>query len=50
MLNEVYRSQEDTVKHKETAHYQAWKETVADMIAVPRTKKIYHNNFPEESW
>ncbi|MEA3326396.1 MAG: antibiotic biosynthesis monooxygenase [Chloroflexota bacterium] len=48
MLNEVYRTQEDTAKHKETPHYQAWKETVADMMAAPRTKKIYQNIFPDE--
>jgi len=48
MINEVYRTQEDTAKHKKTAHYQIWKETVAEMIAAPRTKEIYQNIFPEE--
>ena len=49
MLNEVYRTREDTGKHKQTTHYQAWNEAVADMMAAPRTKKIYHNIFPDEA-
>lgn len=49
ILNEVYRTKEDTVKHKETPHYQAWKEGVEAMMAAPRTKKVYHNIFPDEN-
>ena len=49
MLNEVYRTKEDTVKHKGTRHYKVWKETVEDMIAAPRTKTIYENIFPDEN-
>ncbi len=48
MLNEVYRTREDTGKHKETTHYQVWKEAVEEMMAAPRTKKIFHNIFPDE--
>ena len=49
MLVEVYRTQEDPAKHKETAHYQAWKETVTEMMAAPRKKKIFQNIFPEDT-
>lgn len=49
ILNEVYRKKEDTVKHRETPHYQAWKERVEVMIAAPRTKQIYNNIIPDEN-
>jgi (4S)-4-hydroxy-5-phosphonooxypentane-2,3-dione isomerase len=51
VLNEVYRSQEATVTHKETAHYAAWRDTVAPMMAKPRTAVRYANVFPgDEGW
>jgi quinol monooxygenase YgiN len=51
VLNEVYRTREDPASHKQTDHYNHWKETVADMMAVPRTKQIYDNVFPQdEDW
>ena len=49
ILVEVYRSQEATVKHKETAHYAKWRDTVADMMAEPRTSVKFGNIFPEDS-
>ena len=48
VLVEVYRTPEDPAKHKETAHYARWAETVADMLAEPRTRTLYHNVFPGE--
>jgi quinol monooxygenase YgiN len=51
ILVEVYRTLEDPGKHKETAHYQKWRDTVADMMAEPRTSIKYTNVFPdEEGW
>ncbi|MBN1889973.1 MAG: antibiotic biosynthesis monooxygenase [Thermoflexales bacterium] len=51
ILVEVYRTVEDTVRHKETAHYQIWRDTVVDMMAEPRTGVKYANIFPgEEGW
>ncbi len=47
-LVEVYRSPEDPAKHKETAHYQKWAQTVQDMLAEPRSRTIYHNIYPED--
>lgn len=46
VLVEVYRSQEDTVRHKETEHYANWRDTVADMMAEPRKSIKYDNVFP----
>jgi autoinducer 2-degrading protein len=36
LLYEAYRSPQDAAAHKETAHYQRWRETVADWMAEPR--------------
>ncbi len=48
LLVEVYRTGDDPAKHKETAHYQKWRDTVADMMADPRTSIKYTNIFPDE--
>ncbi len=48
VLVEVYRSPDDPARHKETAHYQKWRESVADMMAEPRTNIKYNNVFPDE--
>ena len=48
VLVEVYRTPEDSGRHKETAHYQKWRDTVADMMAEPRSSVKYQNVFPDE--
>jgi len=48
VLVEVYRTSEDPGRHKETAHYQKWRDTVAPMMAGPRTSVKYTNVFPDE--
>ena len=48
VLVEVYRTPDDPAKHKETAHYQAWRDTVAEMMAAPRSSVKYANVFPDE--
>jgi len=48
VLVEVYRTADDPAKHKETAHYRAWRDTVAEMMAEPRTSVKYANVFPDE--
>ena len=48
VLVEVYRTEADAGKHKETAHYQKWRDTVADMMAEPRYSIKYRNVFPDE--
>jgi quinol monooxygenase YgiN len=51
VLVEVYRTQADTDRHKETAHYQTWRDAVADMMAEPRSSIKYANVFPsDEGW
>jgi quinol monooxygenase YgiN len=51
VLVEVYRTPDDPARHKETAHYQAWRDAVAEMMAEPRTSVRYANVFPEdEGW
>jgi quinol monooxygenase YgiN len=48
ILVEVYRTSDDPARHKETAHYQKWRDTVADMMAEPRNGVKYTNVFPDE--
>jgi len=48
VLVEVYRTSEDPARHKQTPHYQKWRDTVADMVAEPRTSVKYRNVFPDE--
>lgn len=48
ILVEVYRTPDDPARHKETAHYQKWRDTVADMMAEPRTSIKYTNIFPDD--
>ena len=47
MLYEVYDSEEAVAAHKETAHYAAWRDTVAGMMAKPREGKKYTVICPE---
>jgi quinol monooxygenase YgiN len=49
VLVEVYRTPEAPTQHKETAHYLTWRDTVADMMAEPRTSVKYANVFPEDA-
>jgi len=48
VLVEVYRAADDPGRHKETAHYKRWRETVADMMAEPRYSVKYTNVFPDD--
>jgi len=41
VLVEVYRTPEAAAAHKETRHYQVWRDTVADMMAEPRSSIKY---------
>ena len=47
MLAEAYRSAEDHGRHRQTAHYAAWAEAVAPMMAEPRSALKYASLFPE---
>ena len=48
VLVEVYRTADDPARHKETAHYQTWRDTVAEMMAEPRSSTRYDNVFPDD--
>jgi quinol monooxygenase YgiN len=51
MLVEAYRTAEAPTAHKETTHYQVWHDTVAPMMAEPRSSVKYVNVFPgAEGW
>ena len=49
VLVEVYRDAQAPARHKETAHYAAWRDTVAPMMAVPRTSVKFANVFPPDT-
>ena len=48
VLIEVYRTPDDPARHKETAHYQKWRDAVGNMMAEPRTSTKYTNIFPDD--
>jgi quinol monooxygenase YgiN len=49
VLVEVYRDKDAPARHKETAHYAAWRDTVASMMAEPRTSWKFENIFPDDA-
>jgi quinol monooxygenase YgiN len=46
-LIEVYRTPDAQLRHRETAHYNTWRDTVAEMMAAPRASAKYIQVFPE---
>lgn len=49
VLVEVYRTADDPAKHKETAHYQRWRDAVAELMAEPRQSIKLDNVFPDDA-
>ena len=49
VLVEVYRTPADADLHKQTTHYARWRDTVADMMAEPRSRHEYTNILPDEN-
>jgi (4S)-4-hydroxy-5-phosphonooxypentane-2,3-dione isomerase len=49
VLVEVYRDEQAPAAHKDTAHYQKWRDTVAPMMAEPRSSQKYVNVFPDDA-
>src|SRR5271169_43571 len=45
VLVEVYRTADAPAKHRETAHYAKWRDTVAAMMAEPRSRVEYREVF-----
>lgn len=48
-LVEVYRTAEAPAAHKETAHYAAWRDLVAPMMATPRCSVKFVNVSPDDA-
>jgi autoinducer 2-degrading protein len=48
VLVEVYRDAGAPAAHKATAHYARWRDTVAPLMAEPRTSARYVNVFPDD--
>ncbi|HUT30915.1 MAG TPA: putative quinol monooxygenase [Sedimentisphaerales bacterium] len=49
VLVEVYRTADDPARHKETAHYQKWRDAVAEMMAERRRSVKCANIFPDDA-
>jgi autoinducer 2-degrading protein len=48
VLVEVYRNDDAPARHKETAHYQKWRDLVEPLMAEPRMSVKYDNLFPPD--
>ncbi len=48
VLYEAYRSAADAATHKETPHYLAWRDRVADMMAAPRRGVPFKGLLPQD--
>jgi quinol monooxygenase YgiN len=46
-LIEIYRTPQDPARHKETAHYATWRDTVESWMVEPRRSVRYHALFPD---
>ena len=47
VLYEAYANEKVAAAHKQTDHYLAWRETVADWMASPREGVAYNGLYPE---
>lgn len=51
VLVEAYRTAAAPAAHKETAHYAIWRDTVAPLMAAPRTSVKFASVFPaDDRW
>jgi autoinducer 2-degrading protein len=48
VLVEVYRTSAASAAHKETPHYQVWRDAVAPMMTEPRTSVKFASVFPDD--
>lgn len=49
VLVEAYRNADANAAHKETKHYLTWRDTVAPMMAAPRSPAKFTNIFPGDT-
>ena len=47
ILYEAYATADDAAAHKQTSHYLAWRDAVAEMMAEPRQGIPYNGLFPK---
>jgi quinol monooxygenase YgiN len=48
VLVEAYRTPEAPAAHKETQHYQQWRDAVAPLMAEPRSSVKFNSVFPDD--
>jgi autoinducer 2-degrading protein len=48
ILVEIYKTEDSINKHRDTAHYVRWRDSVAEMMAEPRIRTTYNIMFPAE--
>lgn len=48
VLVEIYRDEAAAAAHKQTGHYATWRDTVAPMMARPRSSVTYVNVSPDD--
>jgi (4S)-4-hydroxy-5-phosphonooxypentane-2,3-dione isomerase len=46
VLVEVYRDADAAARHKQTAHYAAWRDAVEPLMAAPRQSTKFNGVFP----
>lgn len=49
VLTEIYESEAAAARHKDTAHYQRWRDSAPDMLAEPRYAHKFRTLSPDES-
>ncbi|MBE7500692.1 MAG: antibiotic biosynthesis monooxygenase [Verrucomicrobiales bacterium] len=49
LLVEAYRTPDAPAAHKATPHYALWRDTVAPMMAEPRSSVKFANCFPDDN-
>jgi len=47
VLVEAYRTAEGRAAHRETKHYQTWRDAVVSMMAEPRSSVTFNSVFPD---
>jgi (4S)-4-hydroxy-5-phosphonooxypentane-2,3-dione isomerase len=48
VLVEIYRTPEDSIRHKETDHYKKWRVLAEPMMQELRSRKIYKSIIPPD--
>lgn len=48
-LVEIYRTDDAPAAHKQTAHYNKWREAAEPMMARPRTSQRFRNVSPDDA-